>query len=123
MKVVINKCFGGFSLSPKAVRRMAELQGRKCYFFENDFETDSYKPIDAENMSGRFLFFQAFDIPNPNEVLKQKKEWNEMTDKEKKESHELYEKHELDSRPEDRTNPLLIKVVEELGDESGWKLC
>ncbi|PNX47175.1 MAG: hypothetical protein BV459_05000 [Thermoplasmata archaeon M11B2D] len=27
MKVVINKCFGGFSLSPLAMKRMAEMQG------------------------------------------------------------------------------------------------
>ena len=28
MKVVINACFGGFGLSPLAVKRLAELNGR-----------------------------------------------------------------------------------------------
>ena len=54
MKVVINTQYGGFSLSPKAVQRLAELQGRPCY----------------------------------------------------------------DSRPEDRADPLLVQVVEELGSEA-----
>lgn len=34
MKVVINKCFGGFGLSLKAIRRIAELQGGEGHFFE-----------------------------------------------------------------------------------------
>ena len=115
MKIVINKCFGGFSLSPKAIKRMAELQGRECYFFENDFKTDKYIPLPFEKTEKRrFLFFQAFDIPNPNEVLKAGK----MTEKEKKEHNELYEKHSLERYPDDRTNPFLIKVVEDLGDEA-----
>jgi len=33
MKVAINACFGGFGLSPLAVKRLAELQGRECHFF------------------------------------------------------------------------------------------
>lgn len=33
-KVVINKCFGGFSISKKAVKMLAEMEGRKCYFFK-----------------------------------------------------------------------------------------
>lgn len=33
MKVVINACFGGFSLSALATKRYFELKGRPCYFF------------------------------------------------------------------------------------------
>jgi len=32
-KIVINTCFGGFSLSPKAIKRISELKGKECYFF------------------------------------------------------------------------------------------
>lgn len=38
MKIVINNCFGGFSLSPLAVKKLAELQGKKCLFYELDPE-------------------------------------------------------------------------------------
>jgi hypothetical protein len=55
-KVVINKCYGGFSLSPAAVARMAELQGRP--------------------------------------------------------------QHAISSHPENRADPLLVRVVEELGEKA-----
>ena len=70
MKVAINVRYGGFSLSRAAVKRMAELQGRACYFFTHDLkQMDHYIPSD-EKTDGRDLFFTAFDIPNPNEVLR-----------------------------------------------------
>jgi len=33
MKVAINKCYGGFSLSPLAVQEIAKAKGQPCYFF------------------------------------------------------------------------------------------
>ena len=33
MKIVINVCFGGFSLSNKAIKRYLELKGEECYFY------------------------------------------------------------------------------------------
>ena len=117
MKVAINVCFGGFRLSRAAVKRMAELQGRACYFFTHDLKNiDRYLPSD-EKPEGRDLFFTAFDIPNPNEVLRNEKAWHDMSDAEKAASNKLYEQHQLPSgRFEDRADPLLIRVIEELGD-------
>ena len=34
MKIVINVCFGGFSLSNKAIKRYLELKGEECYFYK-----------------------------------------------------------------------------------------
>lgn len=119
MKVVINKCFGGFSLSPKAIKRLAELQGRKCYFFKRSgfSETDKYgEPL--KHAPADSMLFQAFDIPNPDKVLAAKKKWHEMTMLEKEASNKLYESHELTSRPEDRADPLLVQVVQELGEKA-----
>ena len=117
MKVAINVRYGGFSLSRAAVKRMAELQGRACYFFTHDLkQMDHYIPSD-EKTDGRDLFFTAFDIPNPNEVLRNEKAWHDMSDAEKSASNKLYEQHCLPSgRLENRTDPLLIRVIEELGD-------
>ena len=39
-----------------------------------------------------------------------------MTMEEKEAHNRLYDKHSLDTRPDDRTDPLLIEVIEELGD-------
>lgn len=33
MKVVVNDCYGGFGLSPKAYLRIGELLGKQVYFF------------------------------------------------------------------------------------------
>ena len=115
MKIVVNRCFGGFSLSAKAVKRLAELQGRKCFFFKCDIKNSSYTPIEIDE--DRFGSM-AFDIPNPNEVLRNQKHWMDMTIEERIEQNKLYGKHELTSRPENRADPLLVQVVEELGIEA-----
>ncbi len=50
MKLVINRCFGGFGLSHKAVMRYAELKGIKLYAFvqkrdgQGCLEYDKYEP-------------------------------------------------------------------------------
>ncbi len=103
MKVVINKCFGGFSISNKAVERLAELNGKKAYFFEQDGYRGVYRTASAESNS--FITY-AFDVSNPNDY----------DTEDKKET--LWREHYLTNRPEDRSDPKLIQVVEELGEEA-----
>lgn len=112
MKVIINTCFGCFSLSPKAVKRMAEINGRECYFFRNDFKTDTFTPISEKEATGILWF--AFDIPNPGEVIGKTVRDSDGT---YKTHNERYNKHHLTNRPENRTDPVLVQVVEELGGE------
>jgi len=107
-------------LSRKATKRLAELQGRECYFFTSDFQN---RYIPAEEQTGRDVFWTAFDIPNPNEVLNSQVNWNEMTDAQKKASGESYDKHSISNRPDDRADKLLIQVVEELGSERASGGC
>lgn len=114
-KVVINRCFGGFSLSPRAVARLAELQGRPCFFFTKGWrEADRYVSMTPEEAAGAFVW-HAFDIPDPN-VLEGATSWHEMTMEECAAQNALYAKHAHDNRPEKRDDPLLVQVVEELGD-------
>jgi len=101
MKVVINKCYGGFSLSPLAVKRMAELQGKECYFYAGSF--GNYKQASLKEAEKAFLFF-AFDVPNVTN--------EQMND------NEFYGEHELDNRPNDRSDKFLVQVVEELGEKA-----
>lgn len=120
MKIVINKCYGGFSLSPAAVSRYAELKGRKAYFFKHHFSAKGsgrYEPISLEEAGKERLFFMAFDIPNPESLIGDK-EWNDMTLEERQAQNKLYSKHSLDSHQDDRTDHHLIQVVEELGEKA-----
>lgn len=105
MKIVINKCYGGFSLSAKAIARLAELQGRKAYFFRSLGYKKGYAPV-ANPLKDDFI--EAFDTP---EVLYH-------TIKQPLEANAWYQAHNLTCRPEDRSDPLLVQVVEELGEEA-----
>jgi len=114
MKIVINRCYGGYSLSPAAVRRLAELNGKECYFFGLDYKTDTYSPLTEEEATARSMFWTAFSIPNPNEVIgKSRRDADGLY----KNFNELYSKYDLSRRPENRSDPKLIQVVEELGGE------
>lgn len=117
MKIVINKCYGGFSLSREAVKRLAELQGRSCYFFTHPRPIDLDIYVPCNDGTEDYGFWTAFDISNPNEVLKKVKPWHDMTMEERQAHNSLYIKHCIDTRPDDRTDKLLIQVVEELGTQ------
>lgn len=110
VKIVINKCYGGFGLSPAAVKRMAELQGRECYFYVRD-------KLATQKEAEGTMFFNAFDVPNFHEISPDVSgsAWAEMTPEEKSAHNALYDKHKLTTRPDDRTDPILVQVVEELG--------
>jgi hypothetical protein len=119
MKLVINACYGGFSLSPKAIKRLAELNGRECYFFESKYlGAGKAKYVKIEEPVKSTLFFTAFSVPNPDEYIKSDKDWREMTSEERQDSNNRYQEINLDSRPDDRADPKLIQVVEELGEEA-----
>jgi len=102
MKLVINKKFGGFSLSPRAVQRYAELKGKKAYFYISHITGGSYTYTPAKvDEVGKSMFF-AFDIPNFHKLSK-------------KEQDKLWDKHYIKDREIDRDDPDLVRTVEELG--------
>jgi len=111
-KIVINRCFGGFSLSPYAVKRLAELQGRECYFFKQE-TIDDFTPTEID-MIGNHLFWSAFDTKDLS-FMDKENEWCQMSSDARKEYNERYRQHYLGNRDRERDNPLLIQVVEELG--------
>jgi hypothetical protein len=123
MKVAINRCYGGFSLSRKAVARMAELQGRPCYFFtyarkrDGGLDTARWAPAPEPKEGECDLFWQAFDVPNPNEVLK-RGDWSELTQAQREAENALYATHAIECRYDDRSEPTLIQVIRELGKEA-----
>lgn len=125
MKVVINKCFGGFSLSAKAIQRLAELQGRPCFFFKRDITrglSSPYEPITVEEAdSDKTFMFSVFDVPNPNEVLPRDDKWHEMTQGERIAHNKAWAARSITSRPDNRADAYLVRVVQELGEDASGK--
>jgi len=122
MKIVINKCYGGFGLSPRAIQEWAKRKNRKCYFFSDrnekgNINLQTYYPLSLEEAEKAFMF-SVYDISNPNEVLKYKKPWNKMTEKEKQKINELDKKHSLYHGDIERTDPDLITVVKKLKEKA-----
>lgn len=116
-KIVINAQHGGFGLSAKAVKRLAELNGKECYFFTHDYTANVYNPLTIQECDDGKTWggWTAFTIPNPNEALPKEKRDADGT---YKSYNKAYEDIYLDSRPEERDDPLLVQVVEELGEEA-----
>jgi hypothetical protein len=114
MKIVINKCYGGFGLSPRAVKRLAELNGKPCFFFKGFGNSR----VAVDGVPENTLFFSAYTVPNPDEVAGVQENWHAMSVAERAKSIARWEAIDLDTRPGDRADPKLIQVVEELGDDA-----
>jgi hypothetical protein len=100
-KIVINSCFGGFSVSRKAILRYAELKGIPLYIEKTDWD-DIYWTVPKEDRVGVLCeddFYKA-------------------SIEDRKKSNEFYEAHTISNRYFDRTDPILVQVVEELGDDA-----
>lgn len=103
MKIVINSCFGGFSLSPKAIAEFYKRKGRECHFFTQPDFKGKYIPVDPDSKTCiSQMMLAAFDVADPDV-----------------EEDDFWQNHYLDSRPDDRTDPDLVAVVDQLGDEAG----
>jgi len=99
MKVVINKCFGGFGLSEKAIHRYAEIKGLTLYPEKGDFSFTTY-----------YLVPKGKRVPPID--------WHNATLAERKAHNEASSNESLYDRDIDRADPALAQVVEELGTEA-----
>ncbi len=115
MKIVINKCFGGFGLSPAAVIRLAELRGQKAYFFTGGFGSRPREQVEPGSITG--LFWNAYNTPTPTDGPTAS-QWADMTIEEKRASNAKSDSETINTCRDNRTDPLLIQVVEELGDKA-----
>ena len=106
MKVVINKCYGGFSLSMEAQKAIAKLKNQTVYFYTTVYDHSgstinrSFKRIDKDPDVGT-IFCVAQDL---GETCLDK-DLNKAT-------HLGYD------RDIDRSDPDLVKVVEKLGEKA-----
>lgn len=100
MKVVINKCFGGFSLSHAAVMRYAELSGFTLYPWLDKITLDVYKDkavIGNPELNHHYSRVPVDDLPWAGGFKA------------------LPSGAYFDPGGIDRNDPILIRVVEEMG--------
>ena len=94
IEVVINDCFGGFSLSDEAILRYAELKNIKLY---------PHKEIG--------LFTSYYKIPKAEYDKKEKESWAKYGDYRLVDGEDKY----FSDRDIPRDDKTLIKVIRELG--------
>lgn len=102
-KVVINCCYGGFGLSDAAVRRYAELKGITLY---------------PEPMMPGDSMLRYWTVPaNERNVLEDSAFYAASMD-ERRASNRRYGEITLSPHDIERTDPILVQVVEELGEKA-----
>ena len=99
-KIVINNCYGGFSLSTLAIKRYYELKYPEVqlFFYKLDFPLDSYKKVPIEDA----------------DVILTKDLGDYFTGP-------LEEDYLVISYCISRHDPILVQVVEELGEKAGGR--
>ena len=101
MKIVINKCYGGFGLSIKAIKRYLELCGKECFVYKEEYPTKVFTKIPLE------------DCKHMSEIILTKDYGDAFTG-----NWKLFEKDYFYDGNLERTDLNLVKVVEELGKEA-----
>jgi hypothetical protein len=101
VRVVYNSCYGGFNLSREACNRYWELQGKEVWIENGDF-TD---------------MFTVWLVP-PEERAVKPEPWYSAPIEERKDFNERYSEQTWYYGNVDRHDPILVQVVEELGDKA-----
>ena len=101
MKVVINKCHGGFGLSDDAVFRYHEILGKEVWIIGDYFPTYSLVPPEERHDVGL-----KFGTPT---------NWHSMSMEEKQHWNKTYREQTFSTYDMARNDPVLVQVVEELG--------
>ena len=101
MKVVINKCYGGFSLSHQAVMRYFEIKGITVY---------------PEQGKDYWQFWTYWTVkPEDRIESKEGKDFYNMPIEERRVYNKAYSEQTIYERDIARDDPALVQAVEELG--------
>ena len=98
-KVVYNACYGGFNLSKEACQRYWELQGKEVWIEDLDWG------------------FTVWLVP-PEEQPVKPEPWHSAPVEERVAYNKKYREQTWDNDRVDRHDPILVQVVEELGDKA-----
>lgn len=100
MKIVYNNCYGGFSVSDAGVRRYAEIKGITIYPEKGKYSFTTYWTVPADQ--------------RPAEL--EGEAWHRAPITERAAYNKFCRENQIDTRDFDRADPVLVQVVEELGD-------
>lgn len=103
MKVILNKCYGGFGISLEGYKLYAKKLGRDLFVYRNNYLNHTYVKVDEDYADFGLDFFTIdlgetigrFDIPP-----------------------EVWKNDYLYLNEEHRTDSVLVEVVEELGEKA-----
>lgn len=104
MKVVLNRCFGGFGLSPLAIKKYAEYSGQEVYFYEqskyrNRDHFDEWRKLTEDDELARASFITCNDCGTSFRRLPT--------------AIRMFNSSDLK-----RNDEILVRVVEELGTKA-----
>jgi len=100
MKIVINKCYGGFGLSDLAMKEYAKLKGIKLY----------------PEKDKAFSLITYYTVPKDKRV--KPIDWNKASLEERQKYNEKYGKEAIYDKDIPRDDKILVKVVEKLGKKA-----
>ena len=103
-KVILNKCFGGFDVSKEAYMLYAKKKGLTLHLYESKLINKNFIYKKVDNDSSLFRHYFTKDMGNNVEI-----------------SNEEYEKYCLYLNDGHREDPVLIQVVEELGEKASGR--
>ncbi len=112
-KVIINGCHGGYGLSALAMKRIAELQGKDCIFVDMVHERKTLSLEEAMKSSWWTAFYN-----DPSALQEEMHNFYNSTMEKRREMNKRYEDIMVTCFDDDRSNDLLVQVVEELGTKA-----
>lgn len=100
MKIAINRCYGGFQLSNKAIEMLMKRKGLECYRYIWDYKDEKYHKLSSFETEDTYLAidYSIADLGDCVENIPDEYYW--------------YYRSEIE-----RTDKDLIEVIEELGEE------
>lgn len=105
MKIVINRCYGGFGLSHEAVMRYADLAGIKIYAY-----------VDARKKDGRIDFSKMVPYDGKEHAFVIHYYTAEI-------ARGGASKDRCYFKEPERNDPLLVRVVEEMGEAASGRFA
>jgi len=102
MKIVYSPCYGGFSVSEAGIMRYAELKGIKVYPEKAKYGLTTYWTKPKEEIEGLLQEGDFYTASQDERIL----------------SNKVSSENQICNRQFVRHDPVLVQVVEELGDKA-----
>jgi hypothetical protein len=105
-KIVINKQHGGFGLSQQAIERYLKIKGVACWPEQNQQVGSLLGPT-------YWLVAPELRVNQPTAEV-----WHNMSIAQRQTHNQIYSLQVFSDRDLDRDDPVLVQVVEELGEDA-----